>query len=95
MVQIRMSGEEDELKSVRESASEWLGSRERSERAFEWPFSLWRISPVDMSQMMIVASAEPEMRMGVPFTEVARTDLRKSVWPDCFRMLVGCWSGIA
>ena len=33
-----------------------------------WPVSVWSFDPVEMSQSMILASAEPEMRVGVELT---------------------------
>lgn len=110
MVQVRRMGdEEDEKRVISSSASSpspWSSSSGREEEetkgsmarfvmALVWPLSLWRILLVEISQMMMVESAEPEMRMGVLLMVVARTVLRKSVWPASFRMLVGLSSGMA
>lgn len=110
MVQVRRMGdEEDEKRVISSSASspspwsssgmkeeeETKGSMARFVMALVWPLSLWRILLVEISQMMMVESAEPEMRMGVLLMVVARTVLRKSVWPASFRMLVGLSSGMA
>lgn len=109
MVQVRRMGEEEDEKRVISSASSpWSSSSGREEveeenkgsmarfvMALVWPLSLWRILLVVMSQMMMVESAAPEMRIGVLLMEVARTVLRKSVWPGRFRMLVGLSSGMA
>lgn len=110
MVQVRRMGdEEDEKRVISSSASspspwsssgmeeeeETKGSMARFVMALVWPLSLWRSLLVEISQMMMVESAEPEMRMGVLLMVVARTVLRKSVWPASFRMLVGLSSGMA
>lgn len=111
MVQVRRMGdEEDEKRVISSSASspspwssssgmeeeeETKGSMARFVMALVWPLSLWRILLVEISQMMMVESAEPEMRMGVLLMVVARTVLRKSVWPASFRMLVGLSRGMA
>lgn len=110
MVQVRRMGdEEDEKRVISSSASSpspWSSSSGREEEetkgsmarfvmALVWPLSLWRSLLVEISQMMMVESAEPEMRMGVLLMVVARTVLRKSVWPASFRMLVGLSRGIA
>lgn len=111
MVQVRRMGdEEDEKRVISSSASSspspWSlssgweeedtkGSMARFVMALVWPLSLWRSLLVEISQMMMVESAEPEMRMGVLLMVVARTVLRKSVWPASFRMLVGLSSGMA
>lgn len=111
MVQVRRMGdEEDEKRVISSSASspspwsfssgmeeeeETKGSMARFVMALVWPLSLWRILSVEISQMMMVESAEPEMRIGVLLMVVARTVLRKSVWPASFRMLVGLSSGMA
>lgn len=107
----RMGDEEDEKRVISSSASspspwsssfgreeeegETKGSMARFVMALVWPLSLWRILLVEISQMMMVESAEPEIRMGVLLMVVARTVLRKSVWPASFRMLVGLSSGMA
>lgn len=107
----RMGDEEDEKRVISSSASspspwsfssgreeeeeETKGSMARFVMALVWPLSLWRSLLVEISQMMMVESAEPEMRMGVLLMVVARTVLRKSVWPASFRMLVGLSSGMA
>lgn len=109
MVQVRRMGDEEDEKRVisssASSSSPWSASSGREEEtkgsmarfvmALVWPLSLWRILLVEISQMMMVESAEPEMRMGVLLMVVARTVLRKSVWPANFRMLVGLSSGMA
>lgn len=111
MVQVRRMGDEEDEKRVisssasspspwssssgREEEEETKGSMARFVMALVWPLSLWRILLVEISQMMMVESAEPEMRMGVLLIVVARTVLRKSVWPASFRMLVGLSSGMA
>lgn len=110
MVQVRRMGdEEDEKRVISSSASspspwsfssgreeeETKGSMARFVMALVWPLSLWRILLVEISQMMMVESAEPEMRIGVFWMVVARTVLRKSVCPASFRMLVGLSSGMA
>lgn len=110
MVQVRRMGdEEDEKRVISSSASspspwsfssgreeeETKGSMARFVMALVWPLSLWRSLLVEISQMMMVESAEPEMRMGVLLMVVARTVLRKSVWPASFRMLVGLSRGMA
>lgn len=111
MVQVRRMGDEEDEKRVvsssasslspwssssgREEEEETKGSMARFVMALVWPLSLWRILLVEISQMMMVESAEPEMRMGVLLMVVARTVLRKSVWPASFRMLVGLSRGIA
>lgn len=111
MVQVRRMGDEEDEKRVisssatspspwssssgREEEEETKGSMARFVMALVWPLSLWRILLVEISQMMMVESAEPEMRMGVLLMVVARTVLRKSVWPASFRMLVGLSSGMA
>lgn len=111
MVQVRRMGdEEDEKRVISSSASppspwssssgrkeeeETKGSMARFVMALVWPLSLWRILLVEISQMMMVESAEPEITTGVLLMVVARTVLRKSVWPASFRMLVGLSSGMA
>lgn len=111
MVQVRRMGDEEDEKRVisssastpspwssssgREEEEETKGSMARFVMALVWPLSLWRSLLVEISQMMMVESAEPEMRMGVLLMVVARTVLRKSVWPANFRMLVGLSSGMA
>lgn len=91
----RMGDEEDEKRVISSSASSpspWSSSSGREEEeeetkgsmarfvmALVWPLSLWRSLLVEISQMMMVESAEPEMRMGVLLMVVARTVLRKSV----------------
>lgn len=111
MVQVRRMGDEEDEKRVisssastpspwssssgREEEEETKGSMARFVMALVWPLSLWRILLVEISQMMMVESAEPEMRMGVLLMVVARTVLRKSVWPASFRMLVGLSRGMA
>lgn len=110
MVQVRRMGdEEDEKRVISSSASSpspWSSSSGREEEetkgsmarfvmALVWPLSLWRSLLVEISRMMMVESAEPEMRMGVLLMVVARTVLRKSVWPASFRMLVGLSRGMA
>lgn len=111
MVQVRRMGDEEDEKRVisssastpspwssssgREEEEETKGSMARFVMALVWPLSLWRSLLVEISQIMMVESAEPEMRMGVLLMVVARTVLRKSVWPASFRMLVGLSSGMA
>lgn len=111
MVQVRRMGDEEDEKRVisssasspspwssssgREEEEETKGSMARFVMALVWPLSLWRSLLVETSQMMMVESAEPEMRMGVLLMLVARTVLRKSVWPASFRMLVGLSRGMA
>lgn len=111
MVQVRRMGDEEDEKRVisssastpspwssssgREEEEETNGSMARFVMALVWPLSLWRSLLVEISQMMMVESAEPEMRMGVLLMVVARTVLRKSVWPASFRMLVGLSRGMA
>lgn len=91
----RMGDEEDEKRVIssssasspspwspssgREEEEETKGSMARFVMALVWPLSLWRILLVEISQIMMVESAEPEMRMGVLLMVVARTVLRKSV----------------
>lgn len=111
MVQVRRMGDEEDEKRVisssasspspwsfssgREEEEETKGSMARFVMALVWPLSLWRSLLVEISQMMMVESAEPEMRTGVLLMVVARTVLRKSVWPASFRMLVGLSRGMA
>lgn len=48
--------------------------------ALEWAEgSLCRMEEVVMSQIIMLASAEPEMRIGLPLREAVRSVLRKSV----------------
>lgn len=88
--QRRISRVELDEKKVRfepgeeESDGKGRGSVANEARALVWPFSLWMGVEVVRSQIMIVASAAPEMRMGFPSRDVARRHLRKSVWADNF-----------
>lgn len=57
------------------------GSMARNCTAFAWPLSLCKALPVLRSQRIIVASAEPESKTGVPESVVVRRHLTKSACP--------------